>query len=173
MYFRINSYSRTAAVNYALKYALKPNPDYRYFPVVADTSGDCTNFTSQCLYAGGAPMIYNSNYPWWYKHNSYNKNLDTWSVSWTVAHSFYWFLKVNNQNNSAGAKGLEVNNVNLLELGDLIFYENDNGMIFHSAIVTGTSSEGPLISQHSFEAANISYLKSWKSRHMHFLKIRV
>lgn len=172
--FRQNRYSRIDAVNYAIRYALKPNPVYRYFPLVNDTSGDCANFISQCLVSGGATMNFSSKAPWWYKTNgTKNLNDDTWSVSWTVAHSLYWTLKINQESNLPGPKGLEISNIRELQLGDLLFFEDDTGKIFHSAIVTAFSFGQPLISHHSFEALNIPYQRSWPAKKVHFLKIRV
>lgn len=174
MFLRQNSYSRTAAVNYALKYALKPNPAYRYFKLEENTGGDCANFLSQCLLAGGAPMVYNSNNPWWYNNKgTSNVQDDTWTVSWTVAHALYWLLKINNESNLSGPKGLEVSNVNMLQPGDLIFFENNKGIKFHSAIVTSISNNIPLISHHSFDALNIPYYSSWPATKLKFLEIRV
>ncbi len=46
---------------------------------------------------------------------------DTWSISWAVAHSLYYYLKVNQEKGSFGAKGLEVYNKNELDVGDLVF----------------------------------------------------
>ncbi len=43
-------YDRNAAVEYALTYNLNPNPEYQSLDAVG---GDCTNFVSQALYAGG------------------------------------------------------------------------------------------------------------------------
>lgn len=170
----VNFYSRINAVNYAITYALSPNPAYRYFPLIGDSSGDCSNFLSQCLTAGGASMVFNSSHPWWYKHNNqFTTKDDTWSVSWTVAHSLYWTLKVNEERKLPGPKGLEVNGINKLEIGDLIFYEDNNGKIFHSAIITSIINGYPLISQHSYEALNIPYEKTWEARKMHFIKITV
>lgn len=174
MFTRQNLYSRTAAVSYAVKYALKPNPAFRYFKLQQDTSGDCSNFISQCLLAGGAPMVYHSNNQWWY-NNKGTSNVadDTWSQSWTVAHALYWLLKINNESNLPGPKGLEVSSVNMLKLGDVIFFENINGIKFHSAIVTSISNGIPLISHHSFEALNIPYNSSWPATKLKFLKISV
>lgn len=170
--FRQGSYSRAAAVNYAITYALKPNPAYRYFPLVNDTSGNCANFISQCLKAGGAPMTYSPKYSWWYHSNgSASTRNDTWSVTWAVAHSLYWYLKINQANKYPAIKGLEVSNPSLLELGDLIFYEDNKGLIFHSSIVTGISNGIPLVSHHSYEALNIPYTRSWGASRYHFLKI--
>jgi hypothetical protein len=60
-------YDRSSAVNYAKKYADKPNPTYHYFDYYEKCTinflglkigckfvgGDCTNFAAQCLIAGG------------------------------------------------------------------------------------------------------------------------
>lgn len=173
--FRTNQYSRINAVNYAKAFALHPNPSFRYFPLINDeTSGDCANFISQCLLAGGAPMIFNGSYAWWYrKNNTISTNDDTWSVTWAVANSLYWTLKVNQQSKAMGIKGLEIEDVSLLELGDLIFFEGSNGNIFHSTIVTGFINSQPLVSHHSFEALNIYYKNSWPAKHVHYLKINI
>lgn len=167
---RQNKYLRSSAVNYALTYGLKPNPNYRYFPLINDNSGDCANFISQCLLAGGAQMDFNASRPWWYKHGA-NKSQDTWSVSWTVAHSLYYYLRVNQENNSAYTKGFELTSKNDLELGDLIFFENNRGVIFHSAIVTGFSYGEPLVTHHSYEAVNIPYRRSWPAFKYHYVKV--
>lgn len=171
--YRQNSYSRINAVQYATTYALKANPYYRYFPLINDSSGDCANFVSQCLKAGGAPMTYGNN-PWWYNHSSPNTTKDdTWSLSWTVAHSLYWHLKISNANNQYGAKGKETNNINELQIGDLVFFEDNKGQIFHSAIITAFNNNAPLISHHSYEALNIPIQNSWPSNKIHFLKISI
>lgn len=164
MDYRITStYSRTKAVNYAIKHAQNPNPAYRYFPVVGDNGGDCTNFTSQCLFAGVAPMIFSGKNIWWYKNHG-------WSISWATAHSLYWYLKINAHDNLYGAKGREVSSSSLLEKGDIIFYRNQRGKITHSAMITSFKNGSPLISQHTPEVLNISYIKPWASK-MYFMKI--
>lgn len=173
-FYRENKYSGLDAIRYAENYALSPNPSFKYFELYEALGGDCTNFISQCLLAGGAPMVYTTDYAWWYnKSGTYDTKDDKWSIPWAVAHSLYWTLKVNQQSGKSGPKGFEVNSVSMLELGDLIFYENNISTIYHSAIVTSFSSSGPLISQHTFEALNISYLKTWKAKRMHFMKISV
>jgi hypothetical protein len=172
-FFRVNQYSRINAVNYARTYALNPNPSFRYFPLINnETSGDCTNFISQCLLAGRAPMIYKGSHPWWYKNNNtISTKDDTWSVTWAVANSLYWTLKVNQQYNDEGIKGFEVQDVEMLELGDLIFFEDDDGKIFHPTIITSFMYSQPLVSHHSFEALDIWYKNSWPAKSVHFMKI--
>ncbi|OFI01380.1 putative amidase domain protein [Clostridium acetireducens DSM 10703] len=174
MRWRQNGYSRVDAVRYATTYALSPNPAFRYFPVINNSSGDCTNFISQCLLAGGAKMQYNNSHPWWY-NNKGTPNVmdDTWSIPWAVANSLYYYLKTNQEKKSPYVKGLEVYDKSLLDVGDLICYEGNDGVVFHSAIITSFFNGEPLVSQHSFEALNIPYEKSWITRKHHFLKISI
>lgn len=166
-----NNYSRINAVKYATTYALTPNPNYRYFDIIDNKGGDCANFISQCLLAGGAPMDFNAKYPWWYINSSSSTINDSWSICWAVAHSLYYYLKVNEENHSSKLKGLEVYNTNDLEIGDLIFFEDRNKTIFHSSIITSFWGNNPLISQHTFNALNIPYEKSWDVYKYHFIKI--
>lgn len=169
---RQNKYLRDSAVKYAETYALNPNPNYRYFPLYKDTGGDCTNFVSQCLLAGGATMEYNSNNPWWYNNkNTSNTKDDTWSLSFTVAHSLYYYLKNNANSNSPYLKGLEIPKDSQLELGDLIFFEDSKAKIIHSTIVTSLKTGKVFVSQHSFNALNIYYKSSWAAYKYHFIKI--
>ena len=48
-------YDRFRAVAYALRWALSRNPRYFDFE---DIGGDCTNYVSQCMCAGGGVMNY-------------------------------------------------------------------------------------------------------------------
>jgi hypothetical protein len=165
-----NKYDRIAAVNYAVKYAIKPNKEYRYFHSINEDGGDCTNFVSQCLRAGGAPLDYNKHRPWWYNIEQGNA-----SICWAVAHSLYWYLKTNHDIGRSAIKGLQVEDISELEIGDLVFYENYQNIIFHSAIITSfTAASGsiePRISQHSFNQLNETYKKSYDYKKNHFLKI--
>lgn len=172
---RGNRYMRERAVEYAVRHALEPNPSYRYFAVHGDGGGDCSNFISQCLRAGGAPMDYGSPRPWWYNNKGgAGAAKHTWSVSWAVAHSLYWCLKVRGSMNLPGLKASEVTDIDMLEPGDVIQYENHKGLIYHSTIITSFSYEKgarvPLISQHSFDGLNISYVKP-AAKKMHLMKI--
>jgi hypothetical protein len=175
--FRVNAYNRQNAVRYAVQYALTPNPLYRFFASHGEGGGDCTNFISQCLRAGGAPMAFGTERPWWYnKKNTYSNKDDLWSNSWSVANSLYWCLKVRGKSNIQGLQGIEVEDIDLLELGDIIQYENLKGNIYHSAIVTNFTNEKgmkvPLISQHTYNALNISHIKS-AAQKAHFMKIKI
>jgi hypothetical protein len=174
---RLGAYSGEDAVRYAVTYALHPNKSYRYLAYHGDGGGDCSNFISQCLKAGGAPMVYSGPRPWWYNNRGTpDIRDDTWSVSWSVANSLYWCLKTRGRLKLPGLKGIEVNDMDSLERGDLIQYEDVNSIIYHSVIITNFGYDRgvriPLVSQHSFEGLNIPYMKPKASR-MHFMKISI
>ena len=62
--FKFKKYDREAASLYARKYAKNPNKDYPFYGK-PDYKGDCTNFTSQCLYAGGIVTDNVGKYQWY------------------------------------------------------------------------------------------------------------
>ena len=166
-------YSGEKAAEYALRYALVPNPSYQYFSSHGDGGGDCTNFISQCLHAGGAAMAFGTSSPWWYNNMGTSQtDDDKHSISWAVANSLYWALRTRCGEKIPGIKAQEVDDLGLLRIGDIIQYENIGGAIYHSAIITSFWFGLPLITQHTYNAANISYIKSAAYK-MHFMKIIV
>lgn len=132
------SYDRLAAVKYAERWWNSYNPAYRQF------TDDCTNFISQCMYAGGAPMTGQPNRGkgWWYAGPH-----DQWSYSWTVAHSLRWYLNGSNE----GLQAREVSSPNQLFLGDVICYDFDgDGRWQHTTIVTAKDEQNmPLVNAHT------------------------
>lgn len=130
------NYNRREAVQYAETWWNRYNPKYKKFEV------DCTNYVSQCVHAGGAPM---TGYPnrskgWWYRNNN-------WSFSWAVSHSFRWFLS----GTSEGLEAKEVHNPSDLYLGDVICYDFEgDGRYDHSTIVVAKDNDDmPLVNAHS------------------------
>ena len=99
-------YDRYEAVEYALRYAIIPNPAYYDFSAIG---GDCTNFVSQCLYAGCKVMNYSQN-GWYYN------NINSRSPSWTSVEALYRFLTTNK---SVGPRGYAVN-LKEAQIGDII-----------------------------------------------------
>lgn len=129
-------YDRARAVRYAETWWNRHNPVFPSFPV------DCTNFVSQCLYAGGAPM---TGYPnrargWWCQNGS-------WSYSWAVAHSFRWYLS----GSCIGLQAVEVAEPEQLMAGDVICYDfQGDGRFDHSTIVVAKDQNGmPLVNAHT------------------------
>ena len=80
------SYNYQAMADYARQYAYNYNPSYRNW-AGAGSGGDCTNFVSQALRAGGwanANGYYLDYHYWWY--NWFNQ-----TRTWINAHYWYWF----------------------------------------------------------------------------------
>ena len=80
-------YNRAKAIEYAHKWAYGRNPNYYNFDGIG---GDCTNFVSQCLYAGGAKMNYTPDIGWFYISSQKR------AAAWTGVEYLYKFL-VNNK----------------------------------------------------------------------------
>ena len=76
-------YDRFRAVAYALRWALSRNPRYYDFE---DIGGDCTNYVSQCLFAGCGVMNYAPENGWYYI------NPDDRAPSWTSVELLRRFL---------------------------------------------------------------------------------
>ncbi|WP_368654486.1 amidase domain-containing protein [Ornithinibacillus sp. 4-3] len=129
-------YDRFAAVQYAERWWNSYNPQYEIFEV------DCTNYVSQCLFAGGAPMhgYPNRSQGWWYQNNQ-------WSFSWSVAHSMRWYL--------SGAENMlfskEVESAQELNPGDVICYDFEgDGRFDHTTIVVAKdANDMPLVNAHT------------------------
>lgn len=129
-------YQRLQAVRYADQWWNGHNPEYRTFDV------DCTNYVSQCLRAGGAPMTGapQRDRGWWYEN-------EQWSYSWAVAHSLRWYLS----GAETGLRAEEVSSADELNPGDVICYDFDgDGSWQHNTIVTAKDAEGmPLVNAHT------------------------
>ncbi|MCT2342505.1 amidase domain-containing protein [Bacillales bacterium AN1005] len=133
------TYDRRKAVQYAEKWWNSYNPAYHQFEV------DCTNYISQCVRAGGAPM---RGYPnrgtgWWMQNNS-------WSYSWAVANAFPRYLEASKQ----GLRAKVVSDVSQLKLGDVICYDFEgDGKYNHTTIVTAKDGNGePLVNAHTYNS---------------------
>lgn len=129
-------YDREAAVYYANKWWNDFNPVYPKFSV------DCTNYVSQCLRAGGAPMwgAPNRELGWWIGNGS-------WSLSWATAHSLRWYLA----GSTRGMTATIVDSAEQLNVGDVIVYDFQNdGRFDHAAIVTAKDGRTPLVNAHTY-----------------------
>lgn len=76
-------YDRRAAVAYAHRWAYGRNPAFYNFD---ELGGDCTNFASQCLYAGAGVMNYTPTFGWYYSSVRHR------APAWTGVPYFYNFL---------------------------------------------------------------------------------
>ncbi len=138
-------YNRALAVSYANRYALSPNPDFYNFENIG---GDCTNFASQCIYAGSGVMNYTPVFGWYYI------SVNDRTPSWTGVNELYRFL-VNN--NSSGPQGVVVP-LSEIEIGDIIQLKFTYDDTFdHTPVVTDVGNRTPetiLVAAHTFNAKN-------------------
>lgn len=133
---RISGYNASSAVAYARKWANSWNASYGMF------SGDCTNFVSQCLVAGGIPMVVRPNYSsqpelsvdtngsYWY-----NKNGGKWaSASFIRIINFYPYWNTKVQTYSTQSKETMKS---LVSPGDVVLMTHANdGSLYHAIFIS-------------------------------------
>lgn len=149
-------YEREKAVEYARKWALGRNPQYLNYD---NLGGDCTNFISQCLFAGIREMNYRG-YGWYYIDGN-NK-----SASWTGVKFLYEFL-INNK--YEGPRGRLVTR-NELEIGDVIQLSFKDGIFGHSLIVTSFLEGNIRICAHSIDSKD-RLLDTYDYQDIRYIKI--
>lgn len=158
---RESVYDRNAVVVYAREWALKRNPAFYDFQNIG---GDCTNFASQCIYAGSKIMNYTPVYGWYYR------SLSDRSASWTGVEYLYNFLI---SNTSVGPYAREVSQEEI-QPGDIIQLGIANGDFYHTLVVTATSPE-ILIAAHTYDALNrpLNTYDYYTARFLHIDGVRV
>ena len=164
----MTNYDRLKAVNYAKIWAYGRNDNYYSFNGIG---GDCTNFVSQCLYAGCNVMNFTKNLGWYYN------NVNDRAPAWTGVEFLRQFLLKNNGENGIvgngyGPYGIEVDKNNV-DVGDVVFLKNDF-KFFHSAIIVGFRGKIPLVASHTNDVFNFPlYNYNYKSLScLHILNVR-
>lgn len=133
---RSRDYNYGAAVQYAYNYGENYNPNY---PNWGRYGGDCANFVSQCLYAGGKPMVgrdAKSVNSWFSRGNQYNTSKV--SATWRGADMFkeYWKSK------ATAYRRFEMGGeetYNYTWPGDAVSLLNKNGRAYHTLICVSYS----------------------------------
>jgi len=155
-------YNRKAAVDYANKWALSRNPNFYDY---SQLGGDCTNFASQVLLAGGASMNYYPTLGWYYIDPNRK------SPSWTGVDFLYNFLI---SNRTKGPFGREVTPT-MIEVGDLIQLSYQEGRFNHTLVVTKLESPIEIgrifVSAHSIDRHNSNLTQTYSWKQIRFLHI--
>jgi len=120
------AYSATKAVAYARKWWNGHNPA---FPNNDNHGGDCANFGSQCVNAGGLQMTSHTSSGWYATKNGCSPN-------WENANRLYTYIK--------GHRGTQIASTtqrpkywSAAKVGDFIFFDLDtNGSVDHTTLVT-------------------------------------
>jgi hypothetical protein len=144
--FSATGYDYKAMAAYAQKYWNNYNPDYPDFNGHG-AGGDCTNFVSQALKAGGWKHVpgYTDDWHKWFG------NADIQSDSFVGVNEFSWFALSSKRVTSLA-------NVYQMDVGDVLQMDfNRDGSKDHSMIVTYRSPQGvPYLTYHSTNTYNRS-----------------
>lgn len=153
-------YDRQAAVLYAHQWAFGRNPlfyDYEYI------GGDCTNFASQCVYAGSGIMNYTPTYGWYYIDANQK------APAWTGVEFFYNFMT--RKEPSPGPVAVDTG-IEDMEPGDVIQLSFKGISYQHTPVIVAiTGPKTPdniLVAAHSYDA-DYRPLSSYEYRSIRFL----
>ena len=131
-------YNRESAVAYARRWALGRNPAFFDFE---ELGGDCTNFASQCVFAGAGTMNYTPLLGWYYISAAER------TASWTGVEYLYNFLT---KNTSVGPYAHVVPQ-NQVMPGDLVQLGRETGDFYHTPVIL-TTSPTILVAAHTYDA---------------------
>lgn len=155
--FLTKPYNRERAVEYARRWALSRNPLFENFSGIG---GDCTNFVSQCVYAGCCQMNYTPDFGWYYV------SADDRAPAWTGVEFFYDFLT---ENEEEGPFATEVRRLQVRP-GDVIQLADSSGDFYHTLIVSAVNGLQILVCAHSQDSLDRP-LSSYNYATARFLRI--
>lgn len=155
------TYDRAKAVAYAERWALSRNPRFYDFE---DIGGDCTNFASQCIYAGAGVMNWTPVTGWYYIDASRR------TASWTAVEYLYRFLVTNG---GAGPYARVVSR-EAVQPGDIVQLGHEDGHFYHSPVVLGIRGGEIYVAAHSYDALwrPLSSYEFDRARYLHIEGVR-
>lgn len=118
----IMPYDRAKAVEYAHRWAYRRNPAYYNFQ---DIGGDCTNYASQCIFAGSGVMNYTPTYGWYYRSAADR------APAWAGVQYLFNFLT---GNQGVGPFGQEVGMADIAE-GDICQLNISKNVFHHTPVI--------------------------------------
>ena len=162
-------YNRERAVEYARTWANSRNPLFFDF---TGGGGNCTNFVSQCLLAGGLVMNPEETFGWYYI------DVNNRAPSWTGVREFYEFMcglgdfspKMDRQGPFCEEVARE-----RVEIGDVVQLANGRGIFYHSLLVSGFENGDILVSAQSNDALDrpLSTYNYATARFLHVLGVNI
>lgn len=159
-------YHRDLVVSYAHRWAFRRNPAYLNFDGLG---GDCTNFASQCLYAGSGVMNDTPLFGWYY-YSSSNR-----TPSWTGVPYFYNFLTRNDK--SPGPAAIETD-LDRCEPGDFVQLSFNGKDFAHTPVIVSmkhpAALETTLVATHTDDSdyRSLSSYPFVNIRFIHIIGIR-
>lgn len=150
-------YARERALLYAERYAFSQNPIFGNFRGIG---GNCTNFVSQCVYAGSCKMNYTATFGWYYV------SLDERAPAWTGVDFFYNFIT---GNEGVGPFGKEAS-ADECEIGDVIQLARESEGYYHTLLIVGFNGEDPLVAAQTDDAF-MRPLSTYRYDYLRYIKI--
>ena len=143
----VPSYDRRAVVRYAHRWAYGRNPAFYDYEEVG---GDCTNFASQCVFAGSGVMNFTPDLGWYYIDANQK------APAWTGVEYFWNFMT--RREISQGPVGVPCQLADLRP-GDLVQMSFNGEEFQHTPVVVAVrrpvlSLNDVLIVAHSYDADN-------------------
>ena len=159
----LQPYRREEAAAYARYWAYGRNPDFYDYERIG---GDCTNFASQCIYAGIGVMNYTPTFGWYYI------SADDKAPAWTGVVFLHNFLV--RPEPSPGPVCEVTQELEKAEPGDVIQLIFEGNVFQHSPVVINTDGSGNpsglQVAAHSYDADNRP-LSTYDFRRARFLHI--
>lgn len=162
---KLQPYDRRAVVAYAHMWAYGRNPAFYDYEKLG---GDCTNFASQCVYAGSRIMNFTPTYGWYYI------DANDKSPAWTGVPFFYNFMT--RSEDTVGPVAVD-SSISLIRPGDVIQLSFQDQEWNHSPVVVRVVSPEPsgiFLAAHSYDADNrpLSSYQYRDVRFLHFIGVR-
>ncbi len=140
-------YQRENAVAYAKKWALSRNPLFYDF---TGQGGNCTNFVSQCLFAGCGVMNYTPTFGWYFRSPTDR------APAWTGVNELYRFLLgvegFPSAEERVGPYATDARISRAVEIGDVIQLANEEGRFYHTLLICGFTENDILVCAQSDDA---------------------
>lgn len=147
----VSGYNPYGAVEYANRWVSKTASGgsdysnyYNYTEYATNHGADCTNYVSQCMYAGGVPM----DNKWWYDKDY------LWSYEWFSANAHFEHFSASNTYYE------NITSSTNIVPGNPMYYDylNNDGWYDHAAICVGYNSNGvPIVNSHSNDYYHVQW----------------
>lgn len=112
--------------------AYNKDPENKYNHAFNHYKSDCSNYVSQCLYAGGLNATDN----WAPVYKGQNPKKVKGGIAWAAVKELFAYLK------SQGFEWEEVNsNLSNIYKGDIVFLHDEENVVGHATICTGINAE--------------------------------
>ncbi len=160
-----SAYNGSSAANYAQEWAYSRNPYYLNCDTEAGGGGDCTNFVSQCVRAGGIAYMWygdrDSYLPWWFTNVLGTKTASKSFINAAtfirhfhfVRNSFVRHVDWLNYGSEFPGNPFPVYIGDVMQIARSISYPPTYEQVSHSRIVVGFSGSVPYCAQHTTDSS--------------------